>query len=82
MNKTLKGNIIFRFISEWFVKRKIRMFEKEFDRYYTGLLLGELYDTKIKLLAHMKNNKELYLKNYLEQGQCISIQINNILKKI
>jgi len=81
MNNILKNNIIFRFISEWFMKRKIRKFEREFDRYYTGLLLGELYDTKIILLTRMKNNKELLLKNYLEKGQSVSLQLNNMLLK-
>ena len=82
MNNILKSNIIFRFISEWIMKRKIRNFEREFDRYYTGLLLGELYDAKIILLTRMKKNKELLLKNYLEQNQSVSHQLDNMVSKI
>ena len=64
-----KPNVICRFLSEWFRKRKIRKFEREFDKYYTGLLMGDLYDAKIRLLTKMKKDKHLWLKKYLETKQ-------------
>lgn len=64
--------------------RKIKTwwFNKQFDRYYNGLLLGELYNEKIKLLSDMTNNRELYLKRYLEKGVSLYRQIDEYLDAI
>jgi hypothetical protein len=74
-----KPNVICRFLSEWFRKRKIRKFEREFDKYYTGLLIGDLYDAKIRLLTKMKKDKHLWLKKYLETKQSVPRQIDEVL---
>lgn len=59
-------------------KIKIWKFNKDFDRYYNGLLMGgDLYDAKVKLLSDMKNNKALYLENYLTKGVSISNQLTS-----
>lgn len=75
-------NVVCRFISEWFMKRKLQKFEKEFDNYYNGLIMmGDLYDAKVRLLTYMKKNKSMYLKNYLENGISVSRQIDEMLSK-
>ncbi len=68
-----------RFFSEWFRNRKIKKFEREYDKFFTALLLGELYNQKVKLLTEMKRNKEQWLKKYLDNGQSVYSQINQYL---
>lgn len=73
-----------RFFTDLVIKYKTRRFEKEFDKFFTGLLLGDLYEAKINLLTYMKQNKDLMLKKYLE-GQSIYCQIkepNNLINTI
>lgn len=72
-------NVICRFFKEWSVKRKIRKFESEFDKYYNGLLMGDLYDAKVRLLTKMKKEKDLWLKKYLENNLPVSRQIDEAL---
>lgn len=72
-------NVICRFFKGWSTKRKTRKFEREFDKYYTGLLMGDLYDAKVRLLTKMKNEKHLWLKKYLENKLSVSRQIDEVL---
>ncbi len=67
-----------RLIAAWkamVIRNKTRKFNREFDRYYNSLLMGELYDAKVNLLTDMKDNRESYLKKYLETGMSVNSQI-------
>ena len=65
------------------IKRiKIWIFNKQFNRYYEALLLGELYGIKIKLLLKLKKDKNEYLNNYLYNGISFYKQMLNEVESL
>jgi len=50
---------------------RAKKFEMDFNRYYEGLLSGDLYDAKVKALLSMKKNKEIWKDDYINGGKSV-----------